>query len=104
MIDNFHRDEQTELEEDLDQVKGEMRDWQKKCQEPVNFEVFVFSKMQQLEKKKQRKLQFEEQLKDCDTVMKTKEKLAELQDLCQHYGMQDFVKDKIKLTDRQLID
>jgi thiamine monophosphate synthase len=36
--------------------------------------------------------------------MKTKEKLAELQDLCQHYGMQDFVKDKIKLTDRQLID
>jgi hypothetical protein len=52
MIDNFHRDEQTELEEDLDQVKGEMRDWQKKCQEPVNFEVFVFSKMQQLEKKK----------------------------------------------------
>lgn len=36
--------------------------------------------------------------------MKTKEKLAELRDLCQHYGMQDFVKDKIKLTDRQLIE
>ena len=31
LIDNIHREEQVELEEDLDQVKGEMRDWQKKC-------------------------------------------------------------------------
>jgi hypothetical protein len=60
--------------------------------------------MQQIEKKRERKIQFEQQLKECDTVMRTKEKLAELRDLCQHYGMQDFVKDKIKLTDRQLLD
>lgn len=37
---------------------------------------------------------------DCDTVNKNKEKLAELSDLCKHYGMRDFVKDKIKLNDR----
>ena len=40
----------------------------------------------------------------CDTVSMNKEKLAELTDLCKHYGMRDFVKDKIKLNDRQMFD
>jgi hypothetical protein len=40
----------------------------------------------------------------CDTVSMNKEKLAELSDLCKHYGMRDFVKDKIKLNDRQMFD
>lgn len=77
-----------------------MREWQKKSEEPVNFEVFVVSKIQQIEKKREKKLQFQQQLADCDTVSRNKEKLAELQDLCKHYGMRDFVKDKIKLNER----
>ena len=35
-----------ELEHDLSKVGNDMRDWQKKCEEPVNFEVFVVSKIQ----------------------------------------------------------
>ena len=46
LIDSIHQEEQEELEEELTQVNPEMRDWQKKQMEPVNFEVFVFSKMQ----------------------------------------------------------
>ena len=77
-----------------------MREWQKKLEEPVNFDVFVVSKIQQIDKKKEKKMQFEQQLAECDTVSKNREKLAELTDLCKHYGMRDFVKDKIKLNDR----
>ena len=56
LIDMIHREEQTELEDELHQVGPEMREWQKKCQEPVNFEVFVFSKMQQIEKRREKKI------------------------------------------------
>jgi hypothetical protein len=41
---------------------------------------------------------------ECDTMNKNREKLAELQDLCKHYGMRDFVKDNVQLNDRQIFD
>ena len=37
-----------------------MREWQKKQEEPINFEVFVVNKIQQIEKKKKRKQEFNE--------------------------------------------
>lgn len=45
LVDNIHREEQEELEIDLKKVSHDMRDWQKKCEEPVNFEVFVVAKI-----------------------------------------------------------
>ena len=45
LVDNIHKAEQEELEADLRKVEIEMRDWQKKCEEPVNFEVFVVRKL-----------------------------------------------------------
>ena len=104
LVDNIHKDEMDELETDLKKVSTDMREWQKKCEEPVNFEVFVVSKLQQIEKKREKNEQFKQQMAQCDTVSMNKEKLAELTDLCKHYGMRDFVKDKIKLNDRQMFD
>ena len=46
LVDNIHKEEQDELETDLKKVSVDMREWQKKCEEPVNFEVFVVSKIQ----------------------------------------------------------
>jgi hypothetical protein len=45
LVDNIHKEEQDELESDLKKVSFDMREWQKKCEEPVNFEVFVVSKI-----------------------------------------------------------
>jgi hypothetical protein len=45
LVDNIHKEEADELETDLNKVTPEMREWQKKCEEPVNFEVFVVSKI-----------------------------------------------------------
>jgi len=39
-------------------VKAEMREWQKKCEEPINFDVFVVNKLQQLDRQKKRKEEF----------------------------------------------
>ena len=104
LVDGIHREEQIELESDLSRVKKDMREWQKKCEEPVNYEVFVASKLQIMDQKLKRQEQFEEQLKMCDTYSITKKRLAELADLCKQFGMRDFVKDKITLNDRQMLD
>ena len=60
LIDSIHREEQQDLNTDLQRVKGEMREWQKKSEEPVNYEVFVASKIQQQENKKKRLEKFNE--------------------------------------------
>ena len=104
LIDSIHKNENEELEEELKYVGTELRDWNKRCMEPVNFEAFVYDKMQKLQQMKEKKQLFEEQMQECDSVQKTKKKIAELEDLCQHYGMPNFVKNKVKMNDRQLID
>jgi formate dehydrogenase maturation protein FdhE len=45
LVDNIHKQEMEELEEDLKKVSTDMKEWQRKCEEPVNFEVFVVSKI-----------------------------------------------------------
>jgi len=44
LIDDIHEFEHEQLEEDLNYIKPEMREWEKKHIEPVNFEVTVFDK------------------------------------------------------------
>ena len=46
LVDSIHKEEMEELETDLKKVGPDMKEWQKKCEEPVNFEVFVVSKIQ----------------------------------------------------------
>ena len=48
LIDSIHKNENEELEEELKYVGTELRDWNKRCMEPVNFEAFVYDKMQKL--------------------------------------------------------
>lgn len=52
LIDAIHHEEQAELMSDLQKVSHEMRECQRKKQEPVNMEVFVIGKVEQLEKQK----------------------------------------------------
>ena len=68
--------------------------------EPVNFEVYVQNKLQQIEDKRIKKEKFQEQLADCDTIKASNMRLAELSDLCKQYGMPDFTEKGIKLSDR----
>lgn len=54
-VDSIHREEQDALEVDLEKCKCEMRRWEKRAQEPVNFDVFVINRLAQIEKEAQKK-------------------------------------------------
>lgn len=40
----------------------------------------------------------------CDTHAVTQGRLLELSDICEQYGMKDFVKEKMTMTDHQLVE
>ena len=44
LVDSIHKSERKELEENLDYIRPDMRKWQRKCMEPVNYEVFIVNK------------------------------------------------------------
>lgn len=46
LIDKIHLDERGEIEADLKQVQMEIREQLRKDEEPVNFEVFVYNKLE----------------------------------------------------------
>ena len=45
IVDGFHKEEKEDLVKDLKFAEEDMKEWEKKQSEPVNFEVFVIGKM-----------------------------------------------------------
>ena len=72
--------------------------------EPVNFEVHVWNKLQQIEKRRAERQNYKDQLEACDTIRLTNERLVELSDLCKQYGIPDFAESGVRLSDRVLLD
>lgn len=103
LVDGVHKEEREALDGDLDKCRGEMRRWEKKCQEPVNFDVFVINRLTQIEKEEQHERRRQEQMASCDTTEASRCRLLELSDICEQYGMEDFVKEKMTMSDHQLV-
>ena len=82
LVDAIHAEERADLEENLDYIKPEMTDWQKKCVEPVNFEVAVFNKMQHDDQKKKRREKWEELHEHNDNRKESAKRLESLSELC----------------------
>ena len=52
LIDYIHSTEQQQIENEMEQVQGEMKKWQRSEYEPVNFDVVIVNKISQIEKEK----------------------------------------------------
>lgn len=80
----------------------EMRRWEKKAQEPVNFDVFVINRAAQMEKEEKKKFSLREKMAKCTNegaLGGNRSRLLELSDICEQYGMEDFLKEKMTMTD-----
>ena len=104
LVDELHQQEQEELDDNLGRVRPEIREWQRKQVEPVNFEVHVWNKLQQIEKRRAARQNYKDQLEACDTIRLTNERLVELSDLCKQYGIPDNAESRVRLSDRVLLD
>lgn len=56
LIDNIHTEEQQELSIEINKIADLMREWQKEQYEPINFDVVIVQKLQQIEKNRLDKL------------------------------------------------
>ena len=82
LIDNIHVEERKELEQNLNFIKPEMKEWQEKKIEPLDFEVFVIGKVIKEEALDKKKLEREEQIESIKEVRKYDMRLSHLSDLC----------------------
>lgn len=97
LIDSIHEEERSDLINHLDFIKPEMIQWQKKCVEPVNFEVAVINKERtQSARRKRQQLWEEATAPRVDTRTESTKRLEGLRELCSAFGMPDLVEDKKK--------
>lgn len=82
LIDNIHIEERKELEQNLNFIKPEMKEWQEKKIDPLDFEVFVISKIIKEEALDKKKMEREDQIESIKEVRKYDMRLSHLSDLC----------------------
>ena len=71
--------------------------------EPVNFDVFVMKKLEQLDKEDQKRNSLRDQIEGCDQQEEQKKRLMELNDLCQQYGLEDKINNGKPMSSHQLV-
>ena len=89
---------------DFGKCQDVMRSWEQKGEEPVNFDVLVLNRLQELEQEEQRKQRTLEATTGCDARQAAQGRLEELRGLCEYFGMADFEKNKATMSDQQLVE
>lgn len=54
LIDNIYNEEKEQLSTDMDKCNEEMKRWEQKSEEPVNFDVVLLKRLQEMEQDEQR--------------------------------------------------
>ena len=82
LIDNIFGEEKHALEDDMEKCNKEIKRWELQNKEPVNFDVVIINKLNNLEMEEKEQATFRDQMAGCDTVTLQKGKLMDLSDLC----------------------
>ena len=91
LVDSIHQKERSELVSHMNFIRPEMLNWQKKCVEPVNFEVAFINKERTERDKIRREQIWDEAASREDIRTESTKRLEGLRELCSAFGMPDLV-------------
>ena len=98
LIDHIFTDEKSALDDDLKRCYDDIKRWESRNKEPVNFDVIIINKLNNLLNEQKSREQTQDQMAACNTVEAQKDRLMGLSDICTQFGMKDIVNDKKPMT------